>query len=444
MSQEFRFTDKQREALKLLSSSCRYTLLRGGGRSSKTFTYIYSIITRALKAPGTNHLIARKHFQHAKQSLWFGTFEAVVKLCYPELVGHIKDNKDLWFKELPNGSRIWFNGLDDAERVDKILGNEYSTIFMNEVSEIRYDTVGTVVSRLAEKGGLVNKMYFDCNPTTTSHWTYQLFMKGKMPDSGKEVGNPEDYQTLQMNPVDNLVNIDANYIKDLENAPEYKRRRFLEGEYVDDLEIAVFLERYFKYYGELQSDKVGVVVQSWDTAFKTKEHNDYSVCTTWKCCVGEKGESEYYLIDIFRKKMDYPTLKQTVLDMAASFRPDTILIEDAASGQSLIQDLRNSTDLPIQALSPQRQDKITRAMYAAEIIFKGKVFFPRLHTLIDEFTAELILFPLAAHDDFVDSLSGFFKWAMYNNFVAVDNEEGMGYIGYCTTGYDSADNVTGY
>ncbi len=433
-----KFTDKQKSALALLSSSCRYTLLRGGGRSGKTFIYIYGILTRALKAPNTNHLIARKHFQHAKQSLWFGTWEAVVKICYPELVGHIKDNKDLWFKELPNGSRIWFNGLDDGERIDKILGNEYSTMFLNEVSEIKYDTVSTVMSRLAEKGGLVNKLWVDCNPTTTSHWTYQLFFKQKQPDTGKELGNGDDYQTMQMNPVDNLENIDANYIKDLENAPEYKRRRFLEGEYVDDLEIAVFLEKYFKYYTKLPAEPVDATIVSWDTAFKKDTHNDYSYCTTWKM-IGDK----YFLHDIFRKKMDYPTLKSTVIEHAGDFRPDVVLIEDAASGQSLIQDLRNSTDLPIQAISPMRQDKITRAMYAAEIFAKGRVFFPLGHEMLDEYKAELILFPMGAHDDGVDSTSMFFKWAMYNNFTPVDNSDDIGYIS-CYTSSDEGDSVTGY
>lgn len=427
-----KFTDKQLEALKMLSSGKRHTLLRGGSRSGKSVVLMYAVITRAIKEPGSNHLIARKAFQHIKQSMWFGTFETVIALCYPELKDQIKDNKDLWFKEFPNGSRIWFNGLDDAARLDKILGNEYSTIFLNEVSEISWDAVSTVVSRLAEKNGLVNKLFYDCNPTSTSHWTYQVFFNGKMPDTGKVLGNPEDYQTMLMNPMDNLENIDTNYLKELQNLPEYKKRRFLQGEYVDDLEIAVFLEKYFKYYYKLPDVKHEMIVQSWDTAFKAKEHNDFSVCTTWKVFMargaGNTEVAHYYLVDIFRRKMEYPVLKKTAMEHAIDHKADLILIEDAASGQSLLQDLRDSTDLPIQAISPQRQDKVTRAMYAAEVMSKGRIFFPAVHEMIDEFKAELVLFPLATNDDCVDSVSMFFKWAMYNNFSKIDNEDDIGYI----------------
>lgn len=436
-----KFTDKQKIALKKLSTDCRYTLLRGGGRSSKTFTFIYAVITRALKKK-SRHLVARKTFQHCKQSLWFGTFEAVIEICYPELVGHIKDNKDLWFKELPNGSQIWFGGLDDKERVDKVLGNEYSTIFLNEVSEISWDAVGTVITRLAEKSGLKNKIYLDCNPTSTSHWTYQLFFKGKQPDTGKDIINRKDYQELQMNPIDNLANIDPLYIADLENSSERKKRRFLHGEYADDVDIAIFQDKDVQYYREIPS-RIVAIIQSWDTAFKKGEHNDFSVCLTWVIAYDKNNKLGYYLKDIFSRKMDYPELKAAVIEMAARFSPEEILIEDAASGQSLIQDLINGTDLNIIPCSPQRQDKVTRAMYAADFMARKVVYLPLIHELVDEFRGQLLLFPFSENDDYVDSFSQFFKYIKTGYEQGrFENEEELGYIGCYDMG--DRDSVTGY
>lgn len=422
------------------------------GRSSKTFTLMYAIITRALKKK-SKHLVARKTFQHCKQSLWFGTFEAVLNICYPELVGRIKDNKDLWFKELPNGSQIWFGGLDDKERVDKVLGNEYSTIFLNEVSEISWDSVETVLTRLAEKAGLVNKLYADCNPTSTAHWTYQVFFKHKMPSTGKLLNNPEDYQELQMNPVDNLENIDPEYVRNLQNASERKQKRFLYGEYADDVDIAVFREDKIKYWSK-RPERVLGVLQSWDTAFKKETHNDPSVCLTWLVgedrvhnVRGEEWKLGYYLLDIFSKKMDYPELKSNAIRLAEKFNPEEILIEDAASGQSLIQDLLNSTTLNIIPCSPQKQDKVTRAMYASDFIERGLVYLPMGHEMVDEYKAQLLLFPFAENDDYVDATSQLFKY-IKNNYqgrdgAGIDMDGEMGYIEAYSYAGDGCD-VTGY
>lgn len=452
------FTEKQHAALKLLSNDVRHTLLRGGGRSGKTVLLMYAVITRALKAPRSRHLVARKAFQHCKQSLWFGTFETVIDLCYPELRDKIKDNKDLWFKEFPNGAQIWFGGLDDAARLDKILGNEYATILLNEVSEISWEAVGTVRTRLAQKvPELKNKIYYDMNPTSSNHWSYQIFFKGKMPDTGKSVNDTTEYQTMQMNPIDNLENIDSAYIKDLENASERKQKRFLYGEYADDVDIAVFREDKIKYFRK-RPERVLGIMQSWDTAFKKDTHNDPSVCLTW--LIGEEEVTGvtrtekrigYYLIDIFSKKMDYPELKAAVIGQARNFSPDEVLIEDAASGQSLIQDLLNNTTLNIIPCSPQRQDKVTRAMYASDFIDRGVVYFPMQHENVDEYKAQLMLFPFAENDDYVDATSQFFKY-IKNNYEhgysgtggnGIDGVDEIGYID-AYSGGDGACPVTGY
>ena len=46
------------------------------------------------------------------------------------------------------------------------------------------------------------------------------------------------------------------------------------------------------------------VFQSWDTASKDGEQNDYSVCTTWL-----RHDYKYYLIHVLRGRFDFPTLR---------------------------------------------------------------------------------------------------------------------------------------
>jgi len=75
-------------------------------------------------------------------------------------------------------------------------------------------------------------------------------------------------------------------------------------------------------------------VQSWDTANKATELSDFSVCTTW----GVKGK-EFFLLGLFRRRLEYPELKRAVREQQSQFKASVVLIEDKASGTQLIQEL---------------------------------------------------------------------------------------------------------
>src|SRR5947199_10838853 len=90
---------------------------------------------------------------------------------------------------------------------------------------------------------------------------------------------------------------------------------------------------WLKYYDSLP-ERFTMILQSWDTANKSGELNDFSVCTTW----GVLG-NHYYLLDVVRRRLNYPELKRMVRDQERRFEPHTVLVEDKASGTQLIQDL---------------------------------------------------------------------------------------------------------
>lgn len=148
-----------------------------------------------------------------------------------------------------------------------------------------------------------------------------------------------------------------------------------------------------------------MTVQSWDTAHKTGEFNDYSVCTTW----GRTPERKYYLLDVFRAKLAFPQLVARVQALYARHRPHTILVEDSASGSSLIQSLRQDGNLPIKAIRPEG-DKVTRLNLLTGIIESGHVILPQEAPWIDDFLLEITRFPRAKHDDQVDSLTQAITW----------------------------------
>lgn len=230
MIASFKKTVVQVKAIKLLASKARYIMLYGGSRSGKTFIIIFAIIVRACKVK-SRHVVLRQTFNSVKTSIWLDTLVKVLQIAFPKLVTH--PNKSDYFLTFPNGSEVWFAGLDDDKRVEKILGKEYSTMFFNECSQISYSSVLTALTRLAEKNSLAKKAYFDENPPNKRHWSYWLFIKQLCPIETEPIEDVEEYASMIMNPKDNMDNIDENYLKMLAKMPEDQKKRFLDGEFLD-------------------------------------------------------------------------------------------------------------------------------------------------------------------------------------------------------------------
>lgn len=252
-TKHFEKTDKQREAITLLSGSARNVMLYGGSRSGKTFILCYALAIRAAKEK-SRHLVCRLRFNHAKTSLWMDTFPKMFSLCFPDL--EIVPQKTDYFFKFPNGSEIWVAGLDDKERTEKILGKEYSTIYFNECSQIQYGSISIALTRLAEQNSLKKKAYYDENPPNKRHWSYYQFILNKNPEDWTDL-NADKYACLLMNPEDNKENIDEDYIPEiLDQLPEKDRKRFRDGEFED--EDSGFIYYAFdrdKHVKEIQKNK---------------------------------------------------------------------------------------------------------------------------------------------------------------------------------------------
>lgn len=236
---QFRLTLKQEEALNLFVGPQRFTMLVGGGRSGKTFFIVRAIVIRALRAKGSRHCIWRMRANACRASIWLDTFTKVMRLCFPEVkvTTHSQDG----YVSFPNESEIWFAGLDDKERVEKILGMEFATVYFGECSQIPYSSVLVALTRLAQRcPEIKNRAYFDLNPSTTAHWTCLLFVQHKDPVTRLPLKNPHEYKWLRMNPVDNLDNIDPAYLEQLASMPERYRKRFLDGAYVAEIDGALW------------------------------------------------------------------------------------------------------------------------------------------------------------------------------------------------------------
>ena len=114
---------------------------------------------------------------------------------------------------------------------------------------------------------------YDCNPTSKKHWTYTVFKQGKTPD-GEVIKNISDYSCLQMNPTDNLKNLPPEYIALLDSMPERQRIRFLNGEFQDDIEGALWNFEMIVKAKAITERELKTKVLSIDPAITEKENSD--------------------------------------------------------------------------------------------------------------------------------------------------------------------------
>jgi hypothetical protein len=269
-SKPFGLTDKQKEQ-RALQKAFMVTLSEGGGRSAKTFGNWDATFIRAAAIPESDHLFARLRFSHIKASLIGQTIPRWFKARgWPQW--SIPLNKSDWYYQLPNGSKIWIAGLDDEARMDKVLGRDFATIGLDEVSEIGYPHFDLLLGRLLPPEGVNGKMFLAQNPGNKRHWTHKVFHEGVFPD-GRPV--PKDqFASILMNPDDNPFTRDQ-YNKSLDMMSAARQRRFRYGEYSDDQGV-LWKRTQFRYdsppaellrivvgvdpSGSVEGDEIGIVV----------------------------------------------------------------------------------------------------------------------------------------------------------------------------------------
>ena len=157
---------------------------------------------------------------------------------------------------------------------------------------------------------------------------------------------------------------------------------------------------WFQTYDPASKPRYKRVIQSWDTASKIAHTSDFSVCMS----LGVTHDDDIHLIDVFRKKLEYLELKNKVCELAALFKPQTILVEDHSSGTQLYQELRLK-GLPNLIAINAKGDKKMRMWLQASIIEAGKVFLPAQAHWRAAFLHEFEMFPNGRFDDQVDSMS---------------------------------------
>ena len=374
----FTLTLAQTRALDVLASDAKHVLLPGGGRAGKTFLLMYAIISRAARCGGSRHIVFRSTFASVKASVVLETLPDVIKLAFPGLPScDSMLNKTDWYLRLPNGSEVWFSGLESGERMDKVLGKEYSTIFFNEASMIPYQTIEKVLSRLAQKNDLVKKVYYDLNPTSKMHWSYMQFFDKKNPITKQPLPRPDLYAQFHMTPQDNIVNIDAGYIEELKSHSDAQQRRFLLGMYSDNNDGQLFtpeeiaVNRRLATVNEPLPDFQRIVIgvdPSGCSGDPSTRSDAIGIAV-----VGLGTDGHAYLLEDLTVKGAPETWSTIVSEAYYRHRADRVIAESNYGGDMVRAVLQaRNPDLPVEMVTATR-GKVVRAEPVSELYAQGRV-----------------------------------------------------------------------
>lgn len=228
-------TPKQSEAAKIITSSkTTRHLLYGGSRSGKSALLGAYLTTRAKQYGGSSHIVFRRTYADAVVSIWNRTILPFLKI--DENAGLCTILKKPHHAIYTNGSVIEIGGLHPSE-IDKHLGKEYGTIWVNEASEVGYENIPILMTRLnaveTDSTGkmIVPKFICDENPPNKNHWSFKLFVLKNDPEEDCVLPDADNYDSFKMNPIDNIQNLSPQYMNTLNALSSRQKKRFRDGEF---------------------------------------------------------------------------------------------------------------------------------------------------------------------------------------------------------------------
>ena len=189
-------------------------------------------------------------------------------------------------------------------------------------------------------------------------------------------------------------------------------------------EGAIVKREWWKIWEKDTPPQCEFVIQSWDTAFTKNERSDYSACTTWGVWYLNENpdDPQIILLDAFKRRMEFPELKETAFNHYKEWEPDAFVVEAKAAGSPLIYELR-AMGIPVSEFTPSRgNDKIARINSVSDLFASGKVWAPGTRWA-EEVIEEMAAFPNSDHDDLVDSSTQALIRFRKGGFIRLQSDE---------------------
>jgi predicted phage terminase large subunit-like protein len=358
----------------------------------------------------------------------------IINVCPP-------DNRPLFE---PTKRRItWPNGaiatLYSAEEPERLRGPQHDAIWMDEIAGWASGNAETIqrVWDMAMFGLRLGQDPQVCITTTPKPIPLvQQFIKWhRDPEKGMKITTGSSYE--------NRSNLASSFFQQI---VQYEGtalgRQEIHAEVLDLSEQGIIKKSWFKLWpADKKLPFFHYIIQSYDTAYTEKTHNDPTACTTWGVFEDDKKNFCVMLLDAWRDHIKYPDLRKKVIEEFKAMyggtdehldpgqRADIVLIEEKGSGITLIQDL-NRTNVPVRAYNPGKMDKVQRLHAVSHLPANGRCYVPEskkvrgeVITWSNDFFEEVTVFPLSLHDDYVDTFSQMLALLRDQNWISLEPKE---------------------
>jgi phage terminase large subunit-like protein len=260
------------------------------------------------------------------------------------------------------------------------LGNEYCTIFLNEASQISYQSFTIVLTRLAQKTELINRVYCDCNPPSISHWTYKLFIQHVNPDSNEALES-KYYSHMRMNPDDNLENLPEDYIQSVLNTLSHRQqKRFRYGEFMDDIEGALWTYDIIDKYRVNEVPELRTVIVAIDPSGTAKQSSDEAGIV----CAGLGYDGHGYVLEDVSGIMTPNQWATYGIKCLYRHEGDHITAE-TNQGHDMVKTVINNIDRDVRVIGVYaKKNKIARAEPVVGLYERGMVHHVGIHHKLED------------------------------------------------------------
>lgn len=294
LTTQITLTTKQREALQYLDSGLYDKFLAlGGSGSGKSFILAYKVVRDTLRHRAPS-LVARNVYEDLKQGMIDQIIPAILQLIAQ---ANGQEKWETWQidglrfakysdkrtkLDFATGGYLRFAGLSARDLSesgsDKILSPSWLHVLLEEVSELDYDIVEKLITRLRlHIKGVLNVMMMCENPPSINHWTYKRFFEHKREDGSViEAEELSQMKHMLMNPKDNIENLGETYVRNLSQMTGANKERFYEGRFQDTEMGDIFKRMDWTDNLPRSFDYEKIVVYTDPTPLTEREHSVYA------------------------------------------------------------------------------------------------------------------------------------------------------------------------
>lgn len=360
------------------TTKARNILFYGGGRSGKSIGIAKIILNRAMAAPGSRHAIFRRTATACRETLFDHAFKKTCEFSFPGFLENSENCsilKDQMVITLSNGSVIKFFGFDDNNR-DRILGQEFDTIWLNEASEFDYKDFTTLRTRLSAVSTTISGktmrplMLVDLNPDWQSHFTYQCWIAKNNPARNVPLRDPENWASLQVNLQEGYTHIASTYLDDQMDGSDEDIARYVEGFWKAENDQALFRQSIINQYRVARApDDLRRILVAVDPSASSHAGSDENGIMV----VGEGFDGDFYVLADRSLKGSPIEWATATVQAYHDFDADMIVAEKNNGGEMVEHTIRSAgRNVPVTLVHASR-GKVMRAEPISALYEDGRV-----------------------------------------------------------------------